>query len=98
MCTRLVSLRFATRPAAQRRLPPAGLPVCHLCVAIVSSKLRALRLRRAGNRRRDSGGRNLIGEIAFARADLHVWQSRNIHSNLAVLLRLAFGIEMRPAP
>src|ERR1017187_1137039 len=54
-----------------------NMPVCSGCPSTV--------LYRRG-RSRGWGVRNFIGEIAFARADFHVWQSGNVHGDFAVLL------------
>src|ERR1035438_5241154 len=43
---------------------------------------------RGWGRRR--GVRNFIGEVAFARADFHVRQPRNVHGDSAVLLGPGF--------
>src|ERR1022692_4670731 len=58
-----------------------GRPVC-------SGFLSTVLYRRSRSRGR--GVRNLIGEVTFARADLHVRQSGNVHGDSAVLLGPGF--------
>src|ERR1035437_5962182 len=65
-----------------------------LCVEIlfpIGSKFASMVLRRRGG----GGAGDFVGEVAFARADLHVGQSRNVHGDFAVRLGLGLGIGVR---
>src|ERR1035437_2138309 len=71
------------------RFPLRSLRLCVEVLLPLGSEFASMVLRR----RRGVG--NFVGEVAFARADLHVGQSRNVHGDFAVRLGLGLGIVVR---